>query len=478
MASWQPGSLSPGDAAPRKVRPTAFGLSSRFSHSAGAMLFSAMLYSVVLTLLAGCGSDPPPNPTGAPAQVNAPQENPVNAPAEEQPVPRPAPRKPAVAAQAEPQGLDPSIDPHDVFEVSATEPTFERESGPDGPVSMNSFDAAFPTKGSTSSEFQTDASPEPPAVVPHKSAEEPQPAKRPEKPSAKSHSSTNQRPSRQTRCARTRQKAETANRKDSAPGIPRQCPAYGNSTVGWPLRIFSKIDGAEMALVTGGVVTVGHDGEPPESSPQIRVELDSFYMDLTEVTLDRYERYRKAINDERGPRAVQEPENSKSPPDFPALGVVLKQAEFYAHWAHKEIPTEAEWERAARGEAAFPHPWGSGRVIWSQARKRDTITAVKTFRTDVSPFGIYDLAGNAREWCTDRWSPTAFAEAQKSSRTPLRNWKGAHTAQPADFHVVKGNGPDWDAWYRVGMSGTQHHEDVGFRAASAATQREKRALVV
>jgi formylglycine-generating enzyme required for sulfatase activity len=467
MASWQPGSLSPGDAAPRNARPTALGLSSRFSHSAGAMLFF-----LVLTPLAGCGSDPPPNPTGAPAQVNAPLENPVNAPAEEQPAPRPAPRKPAVAAQAEPQGLDPSIDPHDVFEVSATEPTFERESGPDGPVSMNRFDAAFPAKGSTSSDFQTDASPEPPAVVPHKSAEEPQPAKRPEKPSAKSHSST--KPARRDSEERSdSEKTDGESKKSLPPGF-RAISAYGDSTVGWPLRIFSKIDGAEMALVTGGVVTVGHDGEPPESSPQIRVELDSFYMDITEVTLDRYERYRKAINDERGPRAVQEPENSKSPSNFPVLGVALKQAEFYAHWAHKELPTEAEWERAARGEAAFPHPWGNGRVIWSQARKRDTITAVKTFRTDVSPFGIYDLAGNAREWCTDRWSPTAFAEAQKLSRTPLRNWKGAHTAQPADFHVVKGNGPDWDAWYRVGMSGTQHHEDVGFRCVLRLNEKSER----
>jgi formylglycine-generating enzyme required for sulfatase activity len=88
---------------------------------------------------------------------------------------------------------------------------------------------------------------------------------------------------------------------------------------------------------------------------------------------------------------------------------------------------------------------------------------VKTFGTDVSPFGIYDLAGNAREWCSDRWSPNAFAEAQKSSRTPLRNWKGARSAEPAEFHVVKGNGPDWDSWYREGMNGTQHHSNVGFR---------------
>ncbi len=89
---------------------------------------------------------------------------------------------------------------------------------------------------------------------------------------------------------------------------------------------------------------------------------------------------------------------------------------------------------------------------------------MKSFGTDVSPFGIYDLAGNAREWCLDHWSPTAFTAAHKASaRNQLRNWKGPRTADPVNFHVVKGNGPGWDAWYREGMDATLHHPNVGFR---------------
>ena len=134
------------------------------------------------------------------------------------------------------------------------------------------------------------------------------------------------------------------------------------SPLGWPLRIRCDRDGAEMALVTGGAVVVGHDGGPPESSPQLSVVLDSFYMDVTEVTLGQYERFRKALKEERGRNIVAEPKNASSPPDFPVhSGVTLIQAQFYARWAGKEIPTEAEWERAARGEAAFDHPWGNGR---------------------------------------------------------------------------------------------------------------------
>jgi formylglycine-generating enzyme required for sulfatase activity len=464
MASLHPGSWSPDGAARGNARPTALG------HATAALLFP-----LVVSLVAGCGgSDEPPKPTGA--QAAAPVENPVNAPAEELPVaPRPAPRKPAVAAQAEPPALDPSINPHDVFEVAATEPTFERAAGPDGPVSMNTLDATFPPKGSTSSNFQADQSPESQPVASHASAEEPPPAKRTDKPTAKGHSSTKSahRESGDRSDAEKRsdlEKTDSESKKSLPPGF-RPIASFGDSPVGWPLRIRSKIDGAEMALVSGGAVTVGHDGDPPESSPQLTVVLDSFYMDLTEVTLDRYERYRKAINEERGRHAVQPPDNASSPPDFPVLGVTLKQAEFYAHWAQKELPTEAEWERAARGESAFAHPWGNGRAIWRQARKPDSITAVRTFGTDVSPYGIYDLAGNAREWCSDRWSATAFAEAQKNSRNPLRNWKGARTAEPADFHVVKGNGPGWDAWFREGLSAVQHHRGVGFRCVLRLSEK-------
>jgi formylglycine-generating enzyme required for sulfatase activity len=428
-----------------------------------ARSIAALLIPPMIAFAAGCGGSDAPQQTNGAAQAQpaAPAEAPDNPPAEENPAPvRHALQKAATATASEPPAIDPSTNPHDVFEVDAPQPTFERAQGPDGPASANTFDAAFPAKGSTSTEFRMVESPKPEPVASRDSAEETQPAKPTDKPAAKSHSSKSAKRDAADRSETDKADGES---KKSLPSGFRALASFGYSQVGWPLRIRSQIDGAEMALVTGGAVVIGHDGDPPESSPQITIVLDSFYMDVAEVTLERYERYRKAINEARGPRAVLEPENAKSPPNFPVLGVLLKQAEFYAHWAHKELPTEAEWERAARGESAFAHPWGNGRAIWSQARKRDTITAVKSFGTDVSPFGIYDLAGNAREWCSDRWSPTAFADAQKSSSAPPRNWKGAKNAQPADFHVVKGNGPGWDAWYRAGLNGLQHHSDVGFR---------------
>jgi formylglycine-generating enzyme len=445
MATLPPGSFSPRKQRPIALRPRVLARS-----------IAVLLLALMIAVLPGCGGSDS-KPTGAQAQPAAPLENPQNnAPAEERPAPRPAP-KPVAVAQEDP-GIDPSTNPHDVFEVTATMPTFERAEGLDGPISMNKFDAVIPAKGSDSSDFVLEQAPDAKTSTARAAQEETPEAKQTHKPAGKGHSTAKSGKESQEQAD---DKAESDSKRSLPSGF-HAIAGSGNSPVGWPLRIRSSVDGAEMALVTGGAVIVGHDGDPPESSPQITVVVDSFYMDLSEVTLARYKRYRKEVNEEHGRHAVQEPENASSPANFPVLGVTLKQAEFYAHWAKKELPTEAEWERAARGEAAFAHPWGNGRAIWSQARDRTTITAARSFGTDVSPFGIYDLAGNAREWCIDRWSPTAFADAQKSSSTPLRNWKGPRNA-PVDVHVVKGNGPGWEAWYRAGMNATQHHPDVGFR---------------
>jgi formylglycine-generating enzyme required for sulfatase activity len=434
---------------------------------------------LAIGLLSGCGgSDDPPKQNAAPApQAAAPAESPVPPAAEQPPAPPPRQAKADVADAPEPEALDPNVDPHDAFEVAAVNPPFKPAEGADGSMSPDSFEATMPVKGVDSNDFDavdTPAPPQPSAAPAKEESEKPKKAEPP--PASKGHTpikpkkTTGRTPAKKTDEETEKPDADTAK---TLPAGFHAIAAYGYSPVGWPLRIHSSRDGAEMALVTGGAVTVGHDGGPPESSPQINVVLDTFYMDVTEVTLERYERYRQALNEERGRSVVPLPENSTSPPNFPVLGVTYKQAEFYAHWAQKELPTETEWERAARGESAFAHPWGNGRAIWTRERKRNTISAAKSFMTDISPFGIYDLAGNAREWCSDRWSPHAFEEAaQNSSRTQLRNWKGPHSAEQADFHVVKGNGPGWDAWDRVGRNGTQHHSDVGFRCVLRLTEKD------
>jgi formylglycine-generating enzyme required for sulfatase activity len=439
--------------------------------------------TAVIAFLAGCdshsGSRTTPNgavqqPVPVPAAENA--ENALPEPA---PAPQAAKPKSVKIKRARPT-LSASVNPHDVFAVVPGEQSFEMAEVDNQPVSADSFTVVAPPKGIDSTHFEP-AVPtvNPPARPPSRKAA---PAVKPDHNSGDhkrgdrkasdrktaDHKAKDRTQSDHKLADRNATESKTVDEENSEGGkrLPAGFTAITSaqeSRLGWPSRIRCDRNGAEMALVTGGAVVVGHDGGPPESSPQLSVVLDSFYMDVTEVTVGQYEQFRKALKEEKGRNIIGEPPNAASPPDFPVLGVTLTQAQFYARWAGQEIPSEAEWERAARGEAAFDHPWGNGRAIWKHVRGYDEIDPVKSFRTDVSPFGIYDLAGNAREWCVDHYSPTAFADAIKESNGQLRNWKGPRNGQPENAHVVKGNGPGWVAWFRAGMNGLSHHRDVGFR---------------
>lgn len=467
--------------------------------------------TALLSLLAGCnsgsGNKAAPSTTPAPAapavvaQDDDAQPNAAHAPRQKgRPgLPRVEKSRPA---------LDPSVNPLDVFVAVPGEEKWEMVEEDGKPVSGDDFTGALPPKGVDSTRFEP---PDSMKLLVAKSKPQSLAQNEAKSPSRSSDTAapkngarrlpghrtadrktfdrtmgdgkTTDRKSGERRMAERRQaerkaqEAEAAQRADTGGGktLPfgfSAVPSAKASPLGWPTRIRCDRDGAEMAFVPGGAVIVGHDGGPPESSPQLTVVLDSFYMDMNEVTLRQYEGFRKALKEERGRSIVGEPKNASSPPNIPVLGVTLTQAEFYARWAGKEIPSEAEWERAARGEAAFEHPWGNGRAIWKRARSRDEIDSVRSFRTDVSPFGIYDLAGNAREWCIDRYSPTAFADALKSSNGQLRNWKGPRIGNPENAHVVKGNGPNWEAWYRTGLDGSHPHSDVGFRCVLRLPERE------
>ncbi|HUG90148.1 MAG TPA: formylglycine-generating enzyme family protein [Planctomycetaceae bacterium] len=238
----------------------------------------------------------------------------------------------------------------------------------------------------------------------------------------------------------------------------------GYSDTGLPLRVRSVRDEAEMALVPAGVSLVGTksgDG-PSEASPQFSVHLDTFYIDVAEVTLAQYDRY-MAERRTQVARPLQEPLNRGAPRDHPALGLSWGAARDFALWAGKELPTEAQWEKAARGPTGFDYPWGGGRAVFARARTRSQIDPVGSFPLDRSPYGLLDVAGNAREWCLDFYSDRAFQEAAGGGDATLSNWEGPRRPSAESQRVVKGNGPDWKLWHRAGLSMREQRPDVGFR---------------
>jgi len=96
------------------------------------------------------------------------------------------------------------------------------------------------------------------------------------------------------------------------------------------------------------------------ATPQFTVYQNAFYIDVLEVTLEQYRRWRSEMIAQKG-KIPAPPGNDTQPAEFPALGISYTDALNYARTMGKQLPREAQWEKAARGEMGFQYPWGNGR---------------------------------------------------------------------------------------------------------------------
>ncbi|QDT56245.1 Serine/threonine-protein kinase pkn1 [Caulifigura coniformis] len=261
-----------------------------------------------------------------------------------------------------------------------------------------------------------------------------------------------------------------ANRQETPPAqasLPKGFAAVADSLVdasGFPLRIRCEVDGAVMALVPGGLAVQGADGTPT-AAPRHPIDIDAFYMDIHEVTVEKFQKFREATRgDKSSPPA---PPNASSPLQ-PAVGVNWRDAMQYAKWTGKELPSESEWEKAARGKGGFDFPWGEGRPVWERRREPGQIDDVGSFRTDESIHGVFDLAGNAREWCQDFFAEDAYSQSPPAGSPAARNWKGPRSDK-AGRRVVKGSSTGWELWARNGASMSERSPQIGFRCVLRLT---------
>lgn len=176
----------------------------------------------------------------------------------------------------------------------------------------------------------------------------------------------------------------------------------------WPGQHHLSLDLGPMDIIPAGSYTRGYAGGFPDERSEQNIELDTFHIDRFEVTSRQYARCVEAGECE-SPSRPQSVKIRHSPiqQNYPVSWVRWFDAAGYCAFVGKRLPTEAEWERAARGPGNALYPWGNDKP--DMQPNFDYLhggeSLVGSFPSDVSGYGIYDMGGNVREWVADwyRW---------------------------------------------------------------------------
>ena len=167
-----------------------------------------------------------------------------------------------------------------------------------------------------------------------------------------------------------------------------------------------------MIKIPAGEFIMGTDGRLPDEGPMHTRVLAEYFIDRYEVTNLQY----KAFLDDTGRRSPRHFRNRTFPEgksDHPVTYVSWKDADAYCQWAGKRLPTDAEWEKAARGTDGRFFPWGNEFDVdkantpqrWARLGIEGDTTPVGAFEAGASTYGVYDMSGNVWEWTASWYEP-------------------------------------------------------------------------
>lgn len=209
------------------------------------------------------------------------------------------------------------------------------------------------------------------------------------------------------------------------------------STLGIGSTKISPIDGAAMMYVPAGDFTMGSNDGGSDEKPVHTVYLDAFWIDKFEVTNALY---KKCVDADK----CLPPNNTSSYTrssyygnsqfnNYPVIYVSWDDANKYCTWTGKKLPTEAQWEKAARGTDGRIYPWGNafdGAKLnsWDSNPRPGDTTAVGSYPSGASPYGAMDMAGNVWEWVADWYSSSYYTSSRNNPTGP----------SSGQYHVVRG----------------------------------------
>ena len=210
-------------------------------------------------------------------------------------------------------------------------------------------------------------------------------------------------------------------------------------------------DEVSMVLIPAGKFQMGGSDGLDSEKPVHTVYLDAFYMDKYEVTNAQYKTFMDATG-HKAPLWMSWRDPKLNAPNHPVVGVSWHDAVAYAKWAGKRLPTEAEWEKAARGGlVGKKYPWGDEDPNETSCNFGDfgTFGDIKvpwnadTYTQPVGSYppnnyGLYDMAGNVWEWCADWYDGDYYSSSPDRNPTgpesgTLRVARGGSWDHPSDF---------------------------------------------
>jgi len=209
---------------------------------------------------------------------------------------------------------------------------------------------------------------------------------------------------------------------------------------------FRKSNADEMIqlCVPAGEFSMGwDDGKGSDHSPQHQVFLDEYWIDAFEVSNEQY-RLCVQAGACSAPEVVNWMFNSVLFDKHPVVYVSWYQADEYCAWAERRLPTEAEWEKAARGSIEGKYPWGGGKPNSRMVNFGNGVglpIKAATFPEGASSYGALNMIGNVREWVSDWYNPayyqrSPFENPQGAPQGSARSLRGGGFSDPIDRLMV------------------------------------------
>ena len=246
---------------------------------------------------------------------------------------------------------------------------------------------------------------------------------------------------------------EATSTPDGIPTATFPAPPISPTPAGFATRLSPTDDMPQVFVPAGKFQMGGFDIHTEDDElPAHEVTLDAFWLDQYEVTNGMY-----ALCVQAG--ACNPPQKPYSNlrhdyfgnaefKDYPVITVTWTDAQTYCAWAGRRLPTEAEWERAARGDDLRTYPWGeeppSALYANFNNSMRDT-SRVGAYPLGASPFGALDMAGNVAEWVHDLYRTDYY------QTSPSANPLGPESAKRLILRVIRG-GSYQDAWVNIRLS--------------------------